>query len=113
MKNYDPNIIWGMHTIEVTFQQWGYIGHLIFKNGGNCRGKDVLDFDFECSIGGEIKNDCDFRYHEEDDYFSAILKDENGNTLEVEGKTEEFNQMIVKVELIDYVEENEIKGENQ
>lgn len=105
MKNYDPNIAWGVHTIEVTLQQWGHIGHLKFKHGGNCKGRDVLDFDFECETGEGIENDCNFQYHEEDDYFSAILKDENGNTLEVEGEAEEFNQMIVKVEILDYVEE--------
>lgn len=105
MKNYDPNIIRGTHTVEITIQQWGYIGHLIFKNGGNCRGKDVLDFDLECLILEKTENDCNFQYHEEGDYFSAILKDGNGNTLEVEGEAEEFNQMIVKVEILDYVEE--------
>lgn len=104
MKNYDPNIAWGVHMIEVTLQQWGYVGHLIFKNTGNCRGKDVLDFDFEYCVE-QAESDCDFQYHEEDDYFSAILKDENGNTLKVEGEAEEFNQMIVKVEILDYVEE--------
>ena len=105
MKNYNPNITWGVHTIEVTLQQWEYIGHLIFKNGGNCKGRDILDFDFMDYEGFPIESDCDFQYHEEDDYFSAILKDKDGNTLEVEGETEEFNQMIVKVEIIDYVEE--------
>lgn len=90
--------------IEVTLQQWGYIGHLKFKCGGNCRGKDVLDFDFEYCVE-QAESDCDFQYHGEDDYFSAILKDENGSTLKVEGDVEEFNQMIVKVEILDYVEE--------
>lgn len=104
MKNYDPNIAWGLHTIEVTLQQWGYIGHLKFKRGGNCKGRDVLDFDFEYCVE-QAESDCDFQYHEEDDYFSAILKDENGSTLEVEGDVEEFNQMIVKIEILDYVEE--------
>ncbi|EIV0123484.1 DUF5406 family protein, partial [Enterococcus faecalis] len=22
MKNYDPNIRWGLHTIKVSFQRW-------------------------------------------------------------------------------------------
>lgn len=105
MKNYDPNIIWGTHTVEVTLQQWGYVGHLKIKRGGNCKGGDVIAIDFEYEDGCGIESDCDFQYHEEDDYFSAILKDENGNTLEVEGEAEEFNQMIVMVEITDYVEE--------
>lgn len=104
MKNYDPNIVWGVHTIEVTLQQWGYVGHLMLKNTGNCRGKDVLDFDLECCVG-ETESDCDFQYHEEEDYFSATLKDEKGNTLKIYGDLSEFNSMIVKVEIIDYVKE--------
>lgn len=105
MKNYDPNITRGTHTVKVTLQQWGYVGHLIFKLGGNCKGRDVIDFDFECETGESIESDCNFQYYEEDDRFSAILKDESGNTLEVNGEAEEFNQMIVAVEIIDFKED--------
>lgn len=106
MKNYDPNIRWGRHIIQVTLQQWEYIGHLTFEVGGNCTGRDVLDFDFNCCVE-ETESDCKFQYHEDDDYLSAILKDENGNTLEVEGDADEFNQMIVKIEITDYAAEKQ------
>ena len=36
-------------------------------------------------------------------YFSAILKNPEGETLEVEGDAEEFNKMIVKVEIVDFI----------
>lgn len=106
MKNYDPNIYRGIHTIEITIQQWGYVGHITQRVGGNCKGRDVLDFDFECE-DADLENDCNLQYNEEYDCFSAVLKDENGNTLEVEESAEDFNKMIVKIEIIDYVEEKE------
>ena len=30
MKNYDPNIRWGIHTVKVSFQQWDYKGYVTF-----------------------------------------------------------------------------------
>lgn len=47
MKNYDPNIRWGTHTIKVSFQRWDYKGFVTFRRGGNCKGLDVLALDEE------------------------------------------------------------------
>ena len=104
MKYYDPNINYGIHTVEVTLQQWGYVGHIIQRIDGSCKGKDILDFDFECE-DGNLENDCNLKYDEDYEYFSATLMDINGNTLEVEGDAEEFNKLIVKVEIIDFVKD--------
>lgn len=38
MKNYDPNIRWGTHTIKVSFQRWDYKGFVTFRRGGICKG---------------------------------------------------------------------------
>jgi len=105
MRNYDPNIHSGIHTVKVTIQQWEYVGHIIQKISGNCRGRSMLDFDFE-TFGTCDKNDCDLRFDEEYSCFSAALKNENGDTLLVEGDPSEFNQMIVAVEIIDFREDN-------
>lgn len=105
MKNYDPNIYRGIHTIEITIQQWDYAGHIIQKMGGNCRGKDVLDFDFECDDAEDSENDCQLKYDEEYDCYSAVLKNEIGDTMEIEESSEDFNKMIVKIEILDYVKE--------
>ena len=102
MKNYDPNIYRGIHTVRVTIQQWGYVGHIIQKISGNCKGRDVLDFDFEYE-DADNENDCDLQFDEEFECFSAVLKNENGDTLEVEGDSSEFNRMIVAVEIIDFI----------
>lgn len=45
MKNYDPNIRWGLHTIKVSFQRWDYKGYVTFVKGGNCKGLDILELE--------------------------------------------------------------------
>lgn len=105
MKNYDPNIYEGTHTVKITLQQWEYKGHIISHIDGNCKGKNVLDFDFECE-NDFPDNDCQMKYHEDGDYFTCVLKDEKGNTLKCEGDAQEMNDMIVGVEIIDFCESN-------
>ena len=104
MKKYDPDIREGIHTVKITLQQWEYKGHIIMYIGGNCKGKTLLDFDFEYEIDFP-NNDCEMKYDEDYDCFSCILKDENGNTLECCGDAEDMNNMIVAVEIIDFREE--------
>lgn len=104
MKNYDPNIYRGVHTVKITLQMWEYKGHIIRRVGGICKGRDILDFDF----GYEDvfpNNDCQLEYHEDLDFFSCVLKDENGNTLKCEADAEEMNDMIVGIEIIDFCKE--------
>lgn len=104
MKNYDPNIYEGTHTVKITLQQWEYKGHIIKRIGGNCKGISLLDFDFYCECDFD-DNDCQMKYHEDEDYFTCILRDENGNTLRYEGDAREMNNMIVCIEIIDFCEE--------
>lgn len=104
MKNYDPNITRGVHTIRITLQMWEYKGHIIRRVGGNCKGKSVLEFEFEHE-DDFTDNDCRMKYHEENDCFTCTLKDENGNTLKCDGDANEMNDMIVAIEIVDYVEE--------
>ncbi|HDT8044986.1 TPA: DUF5406 family protein, partial [Enterococcus faecalis] len=47
MKNYDPNIRWGLHTIKVSFQRWDYKGYVTFVKGGNCKGLDILELEVD------------------------------------------------------------------
>lgn len=102
MRYYDPNIQDGTHTIRVTLQQMGYSGHIEQEIRGNCRGLAVLDFDFECETEfGE--NDCQLAYDGDFEIFSAVLRDESGNTVRVEGSAAEMNNMIVAVEIAGFV----------
>lgn len=104
MKNYNPNIYRGIHTVKITLQTWEYKGHIIKKIGGNCKGRNILDFDFECEDDFP-DNDCQMKYYEDDDCFTCVLKDENGNTMRCDGDAEEMNNMIVGVEIIDFRKE--------
>ena len=104
IKNYDPNIRMGIHTVRITIQQWEYAGHIIEKVHGNCKGIDVMEFDFECE-DGNLENDCNLQFDEESEYFTAELRDKDGNTLLVDGDARDFNKMIVAIEIMDFVEE--------
>lgn len=62
---------------------------------------EILNFDFE--IEDEFpENDCQLEYHEDGDFFSCILKNENGDTLECENDAQEMNDMIVAVEILSF-----------
>ncbi|WP_283683291.1 DUF5406 family protein [Parablautia sp. Marseille-Q6255] len=103
MKKYDPNIDSGVHTVKITLQAWDYVGHIIQKIKGNCKGKQILDFDFECE--NEFPdNDCQLTYDEDYGTFNCVLVNEKGDTLKCACDAEEMNNMIVGVEIIDFTE---------
>ena len=103
MKKYDPNISKGVHTVKITLQQWDYVGHITQEIKGNCRGRNVLDFDFECE--DEFPdNDCQLDYNEDDDIFSCFLKNENGDIFYCKGDARKMNKMIVGIEIVDFKE---------
>ncbi len=109
MKSYDPSIYDGIHTIEITLQQWEYVGHITQRIYGTCKGNTMLDFDFDCE-DDYLENDCNLKYHEEKEYFSATLKDPDGNTLDIAGRSYDFNNMIVKMEIVDYRRNEAVPG---
>lgn len=100
---YDPNFQ-GVHVIRVTFMQWDYIGHVAFEIGGNCKGAELMDFTFlECDNQEDIdcysENDCQFSFDEENEVYTAVLKNADGDTLEVEGNEDDFKAMAVGIEI--------------
>lgn len=112
MKNYDPNIWDGIHTIKVTIQQWDYVGHIYKEIGGNCKGRDILGFDFDCE-DDDMENDCQLSFDEEFECFYAVLSRENGDTLEVYGDSYDFNNMIVAIEILEYKMRGTDQPENE
>lgn len=94
------SVYYGIHTVRITIQHYGYVGHIIQKIRGNSKGRYVLDFDFEY-IDCELESDCNLEF-DEDESISAILKDKSGNTLEYIGSARDFNNMIVAVEIINF-----------
>ncbi|WP_294856411.1 DUF5406 family protein [uncultured Oscillibacter sp.] len=104
LNNYDPNMTRNaVHTVRVTFMQWGYVGHVAYEIGGNCQGADLLNCNFletddADDIGRYPENDCNFAFHEDEEQLTATLTAPDGNTLDVEGDGEEFKNMVVAIE---------------
>ncbi|NSV01877.1 DUF5406 family protein [Enterococcus faecalis] len=112
MKNYDPNIFWGLHTIKVSFQQWDYKGHVTFVKSGNCKGLDVLGIDADDLYDMKFKeNPVNFEWVDTDDdgedWFTMTLKNDKGDKFLVNDEWECLKDYIVGVEIVDFVEEEE------
>lgn len=107
MKSYNLDIESGVHTVKITLQNNGYVGHIIQKVSGNCKGRDMLDFNFENEEDSDLlpENDCQLEYNEDYNIFRCVLVNAVGSTLECEGDAEEMNDMIVAIEIIDFTEE--------
>lgn len=43
IQEYDPNVNWGVHTIEVTFMRWGHSVTRTSETVGNCKGMHLLE----------------------------------------------------------------------
>jgi hypothetical protein len=102
-----------MHTLEITLQNGEYKGTLVQKIGGNCFGLDILNsFNIENLYPEELtENNCSLEFIGEDEegneWFKCILKDKNGEELEIEDPVNLFNNLVVKLEIIDCkIEEN-------
>ena len=59
---------------------------------------------FECE-DAFLDNDCQLTYHDDLDFFTCVLKNKKGDILEFEGDAEEMNNLIVGIEIIDFVED--------
>ena len=96
----------------MTLQSKDFIGHFTRKIKGNVHGRDILDFDFESDDIEGVSNDCDLKYDEDYDLYSVILKNNKGVELLLDGMyAEEMNDMIVGLEIIDFVPESEADNE--
>lgn len=106
MKNYDPNISYGTHTIKVYFQQCNYKGFVTFNRGGNCKGLDVLGLDEEDLYDQTfIDNPIGFRLLSSDDlneWFKMTLKNDKGDLLLIEDEWNYLSNYIVGIEIIDF-----------
>lgn len=106
IKTYDPNIRWGKHTWEFTFQIWDYTITLTQELGGNCRGASTLEY--------ALGNLAVRLYDEQGEYPELQMKRVNPDTLEEEILfntledgciEEELNSMLVKAELVSHIED--------
>lgn len=112
MKNYDPNIRWGKHTVKVFFQRWDYKGFVTFRKGGNCKGLDVLALDeddlydqplIDNPVGFGLLSEGD----EGNEWFKMTLTSDTGDELSVEDAWSYLSEYIVGIEIIDFVVDKE------
>lgn len=106
MKSYNPDDGKGMHTIRVTIQCLEYTGHLTEKVGGYCKGRNVLDFDFNDEISSFSENDCKLEY-DDIGWYRCMLKNPEGEEKEIEASPDEMNDMIVAIEIVDFQEDKQ------
>jgi hypothetical protein len=113
INNYDPNYSFGEHTVQVTIQQWQYKGTLKVKVGGNCKGMSVMEgiADVIYDQANTLESDCNFTLLEADEdddnpWFAALLKDNEGNELRTESEWDDLERAIVAVQIIDFVPKN-------
>ena len=108
IENYDPNIRFGTHTWEFTFQMWGYILEMQYDMGGNCRGLSTIETAIDSLANklyedqGEYPEIVLAKFNKEtqmEDTLQVTLGEEN---MDIE---DELKDMLVKVELINFKEE--------
>lgn len=111
MENYDINIYWAKVTIEVTIQQFNYIGHYRIQFKGNIKGIKALDIDTVFLENKDIIwNDCSldiFENFEGEMCFKAVLKDKEGNFLLIDDYLTELEDLIVGIKIVNYEEEKQ------
>lgn len=105
MKNYDPNIRWGKHTVKVSFQRWDYKGFVMFRKGGNCKGLDVLAWDEDDLYDQPlIDNPVGFGLLSEDDegneWFQMTLTNDKGDELSVEDAWSYWANILLVLKLL-------------
>lgn len=103
IKNYDPNTLHATHTIRVTLMWNDYTGQFCFEMGGNCKGANILStaicFFEDCYMDSVVDNDCLLDYDSDEDIYTAVLKNDNGETVEVSGGDRKMSDLIVCVEI--------------
>ena len=98
MKNYDPNARFGIHIVELTFQQWEYRLIVEVPVGGNCKGMSIIEH--------AIYNFDQHLYNEQGEYPVIVMLDEEGNELEtgIEDE-EELKDMLVSARILSFTKE--------
>lgn len=110
MKRYDTDYgAIGTHTCRLTLMDRDYVGHVTFTIGGNCCGASILDHALDyLEDPARFESDCQLKYDEETYEYSFVLS--NGEKA-IEYDSIDYSDladMIVAVEIIDYVRKDGI-----
>ena len=111
MKNYDGvNNSWGTTTIKVLFQVRQYKGSMTYTVGGNCKGLEALPRDglsiIENLESAKFKGMTITPFDDDEWFAKVVLTADDGDTLKYDVESEvEFEQMIIGMQIIDFVEE--------
>ena len=112
-KNLDYHDEDVVHTIRITLMRYDYTGHIAYNIGGNCKGASLLETStlFECWSQDELErfteNDCELRYDEYYEIFTAVLLNDEGQTLGIEADESEIQDMVVCIEIVKIEEATE------
>lgn len=92
MKTYDPNMVWAVQAVRLTYQMWDYSAEFEVLIRGNCKGASVLK--------AGISRHADQLYDEQGEYAVLVLKrpaeDGNGeDTLECDADEESLEEMCI------------------
>lgn len=106
------------HTVRITFNWCGAVGHISYVLKGNCKGADILesalDFISDCDmndIENLVENDCHLAMSGNDDpiFCLHLHKDKNNDVMLSELDAKEVEELIVAVEIVDCKGEIEIE----
>lgn len=104
LKNYDPNIRWGTHTIKVKFQQFEYKGHIIYESQGNVKGIDALPSDIDNLYDVKFQENIPGFQDLGEDWFKMTLENNDGEKLLIEDEWDNLGEYVVGLEIIGFEE---------
>ena len=100
MKNYDPNNGFGMHTVELVFQQWGYKYSIDVYVKGNCKGFSIIQ--------AALDSFFDELYNTQGEHPVLYFTDEDGKSLEYDvdlDDDEDFRNALVSAKILGFTKD--------
>lgn len=114
MEKYQPYSN-GCHTVRITLQFGEYLGHIAYRVGGNCKGMDIMENPFERHTQDNIdlysENDCKLMFDEDNESYSCILTNGNGDEVYVAGDDRIMRNITVAMEIVAYEPEADSETE--
>ena len=107
MKYYDGlDVTYGTHTVRVHVQDGNFKGYIDFTIGGNCKGKDVLNFDFEEIDADDIArmelHNLEIKSAGDGYFYIKIHDDNHMDWTDGEYEAYDLDNMIVGIEIVSF-----------